>query len=113
MKKRKNQWTPYEDSIVFNAVRKDAACIQEAFRTAKKKLPKRSIGAISARWYQTLSVQKKATAVSFIVLSKKKLLINRKICKPNAYMPKITVKKTHNLWDTLVNMFIKQVVKEK
>lgn len=56
MKVKRNAWTKEEDDALVKVISENLDNLQEAFRIFHKKNPKRSVEAISTRWYSYLRV---------------------------------------------------------
>lgn len=66
-----------EDKIILNEIKKSPENLKRAFQKASNKI-ERTPAAIHQRWYQYLSKDEGIGAVTFITLSSRKMLTNKK-----------------------------------
>lgn len=74
-----------EDKIILNEIKKSPENLKRAFQKASDKIG-RTPAAIHQRWYQSLSKDEGIGAVTFITLSSRKMLTNKK--KESKQIPK-------------------------
>lgn len=91
------KYTKEEDNLIIKAISENPNNINQAIKSLSIKLG-RSEGALTIRWYKTLS--KKPSSKAFMVYGKKSHLVNRK-------NGKVVEKHKVSIWNTILNIFNK------
>lgn len=95
MANKLKKWTKEEEDILVQAIQANPHNLSQCFKEVSEKID-RSIPGITYHWYAVLGnpENKKYVGVTFLMLSRKEMLKDRKICKVSAtgYYSKVTPK---------------------